>query len=83
MAPSLGPVLLTGGNGFVAYRIIAKILEAEPECNIHSLDVDTSRNRHEHPNVHYHRADLASAADVMRVMELARPVTIFHTASTP
>lgn len=78
---SLGPVLVTGGNGFVAYHIIAKILEEEAQCSIHSLDINTTRNRHSNANVHYHQADLASAADVARVMELARPVTIFHTAS--
>ncbi|RAO69024.1 uncharacterized protein BHQ10_005036 [Talaromyces amestolkiae] len=79
--PKLGPVLLTGGNGFVAYHIIAKILSEEPNCIIHSLDVNVDRNRHPNSNVHYHQADLASAADVERVMQIARPVTIFHTAS--
>jgi sterol-4alpha-carboxylate 3-dehydrogenase (decarboxylating) len=77
----LGPVLLTGGNGFVAYHIIAKVLLEEPDCSIHSLDVNIDRNRHPNANVHYHRADLASASDVERVMQIARPVTIFHTAS--
>jgi sterol-4alpha-carboxylate 3-dehydrogenase (decarboxylating) len=77
----LGPVLVTGGNGFVAYHIIAKILAEEPDCSIHSLDVNIERNRHANENVHYHRADLALAADVERVMQIARPVTIFHTAS--
>lgn len=77
----LSPVLLTGGNGFVAYHIIAKILSEEPDCIIHSLDVNTDRNRHPNANVHYHRADLASAADVERVIQIARPLTIFHTAS--
>ncbi|OKL60191.1 hypothetical protein UA08_04919 [Talaromyces atroroseus] len=82
MSPSkLGPVLVTGGNGFVAYHIIAKILAEEPDCDIHSLDVNVDRNRHPNANVHYHRADLASAADVERVMHIAQPVTIFHTAS--
>ncbi|KAI7973758.1 hypothetical protein EIK77_001821 [Talaromyces pinophilus] len=77
----LSPVLLTGGNGFVAYHIIAKILSEEPDCSIHSLDVNIDRNRHPNTNVHYHRADLASAADVERVIQIARPLTIFHTAS--
>ncbi|RAH66072.1 NAD(P)-binding protein [Aspergillus aculeatinus CBS 121060] len=75
------PVLVTGGNGFIAYHIIAKILESEPECTIHSIDVNTQRNRHAGANVHYHQGDMASAADVQRIMELARPTTVFHTAS--
>ncbi|KAB8256725.1 hypothetical protein BDV32DRAFT_160911 [Aspergillus pseudonomiae] len=78
---SIGPVLVTGGNGFIAYHIIAKILEEEPDCNIHSIDVNIDRNRHPNPNVHYHHGDLACVEDVQRIMQIARPVTIFHTAS--
>ncbi|RAK75465.1 NAD(P)-binding protein [Aspergillus fijiensis CBS 313.89] len=77
----LDPVLVTGGNGFIAYHIIAKILESEPECTIHCIDVNTQRNRHAGANVHYHQGDMANAADVQRIMQLARPATIFHTAS--
>ncbi|KAE8364478.1 hypothetical protein BDV27DRAFT_172313 [Aspergillus caelatus] len=78
---SIGPVLVTGGNGFIAYHIIAKILEEEPDCSIHSIDVNIDRNRHPNPNVHYHHSDLACVEDVQRIMQIARPVTIFHTAS--
>ncbi|KAL3475062.1 hypothetical protein BJX99DRAFT_167884 [Aspergillus californicus] len=78
---SIGPVLVTGGNGFIAYHIIAKILEEEPDCRIHSIDVNVDRNRHPNPNVHYHHGDLASVEDVQRIMQIARPVTIFHLAS--
>lgn len=78
---SIGPVLVTGGNGFIAYHIIAKILEEEPDCIIHSIDVNVDRNRHPGANVHYHYGDLASFEDVQRIMQIARPVTIFHTAS--
>ncbi|KAL2871045.1 uncharacterized protein BJX67DRAFT_389842 [Aspergillus lucknowensis] len=77
----LGPVLITGGNGFTSYHIIAKILAEEPDCVIHSLDVNIDRNRHANSNVHYHLTDISSAEDVNRIMELAKPVTIFHTAS--
>ncbi|KAL4919577.1 hypothetical protein BDW62DRAFT_209552 [Aspergillus aurantiobrunneus] len=77
----IGPVLVTGGNGFIASHIIAKILDEDPNCAIHSIDVNSDRNRHPSPNVHYHHGDLASADDVHRVMAIARPVTIFHTAS--
>ena len=77
----IGPVLVTGGNGFIAYHIIAKILEEDPSCRIHSIDVNIDRNCYPVPNVHYHYGDLASPQDVERVMQIARPVTIFHTAS--
>ncbi|KAL9617591.1 MAG: hypothetical protein Q9160_007604 [Pyrenula sp. 1 TL-2023] len=76
---SVGPVVFTGGNGFVAYHIIAKILREEPGCSVHSMDIDTSRNRHE--GVNYHVYDISSAEAVDRVMNIARPKTIFHTAS--
>jgi nucleoside-diphosphate-sugar epimerase len=33
-ARSIGPVLLTGGNGFIAYHIIATIPEEDPDCVI-------------------------------------------------
>ncbi|KAF7596998.1 hypothetical protein BBP40_011364 [Aspergillus hancockii] len=79
--PSWGQSSSREGNGFVAYHIIAKILAKKPECSIHSLDVNIDRNRHSNANVHYHHADIAVAADVERVMQTARPVTIFHTAS--
>ncbi|KAL4734791.1 hypothetical protein BDV11DRAFT_46599 [Aspergillus similis] len=77
----LGPVLITGGNGFIAYHIIAKLLADDPDCIIHCIDIDTTRNRHASGTVTYHRGDLACLADVEHVISLARPVTVFHTAS--
>ncbi|KAL3431900.1 hypothetical protein BDV09DRAFT_175208 [Aspergillus tetrazonus] len=82
MSPSsLSPVLITGGNGFIAYHIIAKLLAEDPNCTIHCIDINTTRNIHASDSVTYHQGDLSSLADVSRIMELARPVTIFHTAS--
>ncbi|KAE8340244.1 hypothetical protein BDV24DRAFT_175507 [Aspergillus arachidicola] len=77
--PNLGPVLVTGGNGFIASHIIDKILEGDPSCEIHSLDINTSRNCH--PNAHYHQGDISCLADVQRIMRTAKPVTVFHTAA--
>lgn len=69
--PKLGPVLVTGGNGFIASHIIDKILEGDPSCEVHSLDINTSRNRH--PNAHYHQGDISCLADVQRIMRTANP----------
>ncbi|KAL4923647.1 NAD(P)-binding protein [Aspergillus undulatus] len=77
----LSPVLITGGNGFIAYHIISKLLAEDPNCIIHCIDVNTARNIHNSDTVTYHKGDLSSVADVEHVMSLARPVTIFHTAS--
>ena len=77
--PSLTPVLVTGGCGFVAYHIITHILSTDPNCEIHVIDVDTSHNRVD--GVTYHACDISSATAVSAVMRAARPTTIFHTAS--
>ncbi|KAI1846791.1 hypothetical protein JX266_007012 [Neoarthrinium moseri] len=36
-AMSLGPVLVTGGCGFIGFHIVSGILKREPECQIHLL----------------------------------------------
>ena len=77
--PSLSPVLLTGGCGFIAYHIISHILAVEPSCCIHVLDINTPRNRIS--SVIYHESDIASPLAVDSVMQKARPRVIFHTAS--
>ncbi|KAL4812025.1 3-beta hydroxysteroid dehydrogenase/isomerase family-domain-containing protein [Aspergillus spinulosporus] len=62
-------------------KIIAKLLAEDPHCTIHCIDINTTRNIHISDSVTYHKGNLSSLADVSRIMELARPVTIFHTAS--
>ena len=77
--PSLSPVLVTGGCGFIAYHIITHILKSEPKCLIHVMDIDTTHNRVD--DVTYHPCDISSAAAVSAVMRKAELRTIFHTAS--
>lgn len=43
--PSLSPVLITGGCGFIGYHLVKRLLEEDPACSIHVLDINTSRNR--------------------------------------
>ena len=78
-SPSLSPVLVTGGCGFVAFHIITHILSADPSCEIHVIDIDTTHNRVH--GVTYHTIDLSSASDVSTIIHTVRPLTIFHTAS--
>jgi sterol-4alpha-carboxylate 3-dehydrogenase (decarboxylating) len=82
-ARSIGSVLLTGRNGFIAYHIIATISEEDPDCVIHSLGnfINSDQNRHQNSNVHYQQADIASASDVEGFMTIAQPGTIFYRAS--
>ncbi|KAI1874552.1 hypothetical protein JX265_004760 [Neoarthrinium moseri] len=77
-AMSLGPVLVTGGCGFIGFHIVSGILKREPECQIHVIDTNTSRNRV--VGVNYHTADISSATDVDAVFTAAQPKTIFHVA---
>ncbi|KAF7884730.1 uncharacterized protein EAF02_005066 [Botrytis sinoallii] len=76
--PSLSPVLITGGCGFIGFHLVNHILESEPTCEIHVLDIDTTRNRV--PNVTYHTCDITSLPGVESVMLQAQPRTIFHVA---
>ncbi|MCJ1320750.1 hypothetical protein MMC15_006091 [Xylographa vitiligo] len=77
-AASLSPVLVTGGCGFIGFHIVSKLLEADPTCQIHVLDIDTSRNRL--PTVVYHTCDITSFPTVSEIVHAARPKTVFHVA---
>ncbi|KAI1111310.1 C-3 sterol dehydrogenase/C-4 decarboxylase family protein [Nemania sp. NC0429] len=78
MSETLGPVIVTGGCGFIGSHLVTGILQAEPGCQIHVIDIDISRNQV--PNVAYHECDIASSSAVERVFQEARPQTIFHVA---
>lgn len=78
MAPSLSPILVTGGCGFIGFHIVKGLLAQEQESEIHVIDIDTDRNTH--PGVNYHKCDIASAADVEAVFLQSKPKTVFHIA---
>ena len=80
-ATSMSPVLITGGCGFIGFHLTQHVLDAEPSCQVHVLDIDTSRNRVDHSNVTYHTCDITSAQAVDDVVQRAKPRTTFHTAS--
>ena len=75
---SLSPVLITGGCGLIGFHLFNHILESEPTCEIHVLDINTIRNRV--LNVTYHTCDINSLPGVESVMLQAQPRTIFHFA---
>ena len=75
---SLSPVLIAGGCGFLGRNLVEHLLESDPGCRIHVIDINTERNRF--PTVIYHTANITSANAVDRVMQEAKPRVIFHTA---
>lgn len=78
MAQSLGPILVTGGCGFIGYHLVKGLLILEPQSAIHVIDIDITRNVH--PRVTYHKCDITNATDVEAIFLEARPMTIFHVA---
>ncbi|KAI1163394.1 C-3 sterol dehydrogenase/C-4 decarboxylase family protein [Nemania serpens] len=78
MLETLGPVIVTGGCGFIGYHLVTGILQSEPGCQIHVIDIDIGRNQV--PNVVYHECDITFLSKVERVFREARPKTIFHVA---
>ena len=76
---SVGPVLVTGGYGFISYHLVSRILKSSPGYAIHVLDINTTPNRL--PNVKYHDCDISSAAAVRAVVQEAKPRTVFHATS--
>ncbi|KAL1849676.1 erg26, C-3 sterol dehydrogenase [Diaporthe australafricana] len=75
----LGPVIITGGCGFVGSHLAEGLLAENPSCQIHVIDINTERNRV--PGVHYHTCDITSSADVESVFVEIKPQTVFHVAS--
>ncbi|MCJ1380562.1 hypothetical protein MMC17_003670 [Xylographa soralifera] len=77
-SPPLGPVLITGGSGFLGFHIADRLLKDDPKCQVHVMDIHTKYNRL-HSAI-YHTGDISSVDDVERIFQQAQPRIIFHTA---
>ncbi|OTA91519.1 hypothetical protein M434DRAFT_397173 [Hypoxylon sp. CO27-5] len=75
---SLSPVIITGGCGFIGFHLTSGLLERDPQCQIHVIDINTNRNRL--PGITYHTVDISSAAEVEAVFAAAKPKVVFHVA---
>lgn len=75
----LSPVIITGGCGFVGSHLAEGLLAENPNCQIHVIDLDTTRNQV--PGVHCHTCDITSSADVQSIFAKIKPQTVFHAAS--
>jgi sterol-4alpha-carboxylate 3-dehydrogenase (decarboxylating) len=73
-----GPVLITGGCGFIGFHMTKHILQTEPGCSIHVVDIDTTRNIL--PGVDYHKVDITDASRLQNLIVQIKPRTVFHIA---
>lgn len=75
---SLSPAIVTGGCGFLGSNLVETLLK-DPECQVHILDIDTSRNRM--PGATYHICDITFADDVKSAFLKINPKVVFHVVS--
>lgn len=76
--PTLSPVIVTGGCGFIGSHLVEGLLKADASWEIHVIDLSTDRNRF--PGVIYHDCDITNVVDVEAVFINAKPKTVFHVA---
>lgn len=81
MAPvtrTLGPVLVTGGCGFLGYHLVDRLL-SDADSPVHVLDLDITRNTH--PSATYTQGSVADAQALSALIARVQPAVIFHAAS--
>ncbi|TVY33155.1 Sterol-4-alpha-carboxylate 3-dehydrogenase,decarboxylating [Lachnellula occidentalis] len=78
-SPSLGPVLVIGGCGFLGHHIVKLLVEESPSSDIAVLDINTKKNRID--GVKYLEGSLSSRDEVLQAIQEVKPRVIFHTAS--
>ena len=73
-------VLVTGGDSFIGYHIVSKLLQTQPTCEVSVLDTPTSLPRF--PSVSYHDVDVSDKPSVLTAIQKIKPQVIFHAACT-
>ncbi|MCJ1357603.1 MAG: hypothetical protein MMC33_007599 [Icmadophila ericetorum] len=76
---SLGPILVTGGCGFVGYHIVKQLLEDSAFSSVHVVSRNPKSNRL--PRAIYHAADITNLVSLRDLLEHIKPRTIIHVAS--
>jgi len=76
---SMSPVIVTGGCGFIGSHIVDAILEAEPTCEVHIMDIQTANFAD--GLVRLHLVDIADAEAVKDVFQMVKPKVVFHVAT--
>ncbi|KAF4422234.1 Sterol-4-alpha-carboxylate 3-dehydrogenase, decarboxylating [Fusarium austroafricanum] len=79
LTPLIGSSLVVGGNGFLGFHLVRQILQDDECGDVHVLDVDVSKNRHEEAS--YFEGSITDAQLVRKTIADTRPTVIYHTAS--
>jgi sterol-4alpha-carboxylate 3-dehydrogenase (decarboxylating) len=66
----LQKVLVTGGDSFIGYHIISKLLQTQPTCKISDLDIPTSLPRL--PSVSYQPVGVSDKPSVLTAIPKIR-----------
>ncbi|KAF2088329.1 hypothetical protein K490DRAFT_40058 [Saccharata proteae CBS 121410] len=78
---SLGHAVVTGGCGFLGHHIVKLLLQRFPDSRISVLDLRTTNNRVDSPNIEYHDGDITDADATKALFAKLRPDVVIHTAS--
>lgn len=79
--PSLGKVCVIGGCGFLGHHIVKLLHARHPSTTISIIDVRTSANRIESPQISYHDGDITSYESMQALFSTLKPDVVIHTAS--
>jgi sterol-4alpha-carboxylate 3-dehydrogenase (decarboxylating) len=79
--PSLGRVLVVGGNGFLGHHIVRKARDEWAATAVISVDLRCVHNRLDGGGVEYREVDITDLDALSKVFEEARPDVVIHTAS--
>ncbi|KAF4585367.1 C-3 sterol dehydrogenase/C-4 decarboxylase family protein [Ophiocordyceps camponoti-floridani] len=77
--PSLGNLVVIGGNGFLGHHIVSQALTRWTIQSVTSIDVGTSRNRQ--PRASYEECDITDGPRLTSLLRRLRPDAVIHTAS--
>ncbi|QDS69854.1 hypothetical protein FKW77_000297 [Venturia effusa] len=77
----LGPLLVTGGCGFLGYHLVKRLVEVDSESQIIVIDLSTNRNRVEEGKIEYIEGDISDEHRLQEIFHQWQPKTVFHTAS--